>query len=332
MTFQSDRWVAEIGLLIYPDCQLAAVYGLTDLFRIAGEWAENEKGRKVRVTHWRANAEASPICVWDSEPGTSHKLDYIITPPSIVMPDKMQSMTQEAQWLLTQYNQGSRICSVCAGAFVLAESGLLRGRRVTTHWAFAKQLLRRYEDIEVAEQNVVLDDGDIISAGGILAWTDIGLTLVERLFSRTTMLSTARFLVMQPPRTSQLPFTEFLPSFDHGDEAILSVQRHIQADITVQFRLNELASMAHLSPRTFMRRFAKATSYNPTEYIQQTRIAKARSILELTNHSIDHIASEVGYKDPSSFSKIFLRISGLSASGYRKQFGVNNDTSETEAR
>ena len=321
MTSVKKDWVAEIGLLIYPDCQLSAIYGLTDLFRIAGEWADGDEPRKVRITHWRAEDHGPPICIWDSDPGKPHRLDYIIAPPSIAMPEKMQPMPQEAAWLQSQHKEGSRVCSICAGAFVLAESGLLQGRRVTTHWAFAKQLAARYEDIEVADRNLVLDDGDVISAGGILAWTDLGLTLVERLFGRSTMLSTARFLVIQPPRSTQLPFTEFIPDFDHGDEAILRVQHHIHADLTASLNLNELADLAHLGKRTFMRRFAKTTSLNPTGYIQQARVAKARGILELTNRPLDQIAWEVGYKDPSAFSKIFQRISGVSASEYRQQFG-----------
>ncbi|MEL6315719.1 MAG: DJ-1/PfpI family protein, partial [Pseudomonadota bacterium] len=221
MTEVKKDWNCEIGLLIYPDCQLSAIYGLTDLFRIAGEWADGGNPRQVRVTHWRAEEDGVPMCVWDTHSNKTHHLDYVITPPSIVMPDKMQPMPQEAEWLRSQHKEGSRVCSICAGAFVLAESGLLQGRRVTTHWAFAKHLAQRYEDIEVADRNLVLDDGDVISAGGILAWTDLGLTLVERLFGRSTMLSTARFLVIQPPRATQLPFTEFVPDFDHGDEAIL---------------------------------------------------------------------------------------------------------------
>lgn len=322
MTNLKKDWVAEIGLLIYPDCQLSAIYGLTDLFRIAGEWADSADKRTVRVTHWQAERGGAPECVWDSDPGKPHKLDYIIAPPSIIMPENMQAMPRETAWLQSQHQGGSRVCSICAGAFVVADSGLLKGRRVTTHWAFAKQLAERHSDIEVADRNLILDDGDIMSAGGILAWTDLGLTLVERLFGRSTMLSTARFLVIQPPRATQLPYREFIPNFDHGDEAILRVQHRIHADLSAALPLADLAQIAGLGLRTFMRRFAKATTFNPTEYIQQSRVAKARGILELTNRALDQIAWEVGYKDPSAFSKIFQRVSGVSATEYRSKFGV----------
>ena len=315
----NPKWAAEVGLLIYPDCQLSAIYGLTDLFRIASEWAG---GTDVRVTHWQAKGDGPPACVWASHPGEDHRLDYVIAPPSLVMPDKMQTMPRESAWLEAQHQSGSRICSVCAGAFVLAETGLLRGRRVTTHWAFAKELAERHAGVEVVDQNLVLDDGDILSAGGILAWTDLGLTLVQRFFGRSTMLSTARFLVIQPPRASQLPYTDFFPDFDHGDAAILRVQHHIHADLKAVLHLADLAEIAGLGLRTFMRRFAKSTGMNPTEYIQNARVAKARSILELSDKPLDHVSWEVGYRDPSAFSKIFQRVSGMPASEYRRQFGL----------
>ena len=323
MTKPQKAWSAEIGLLRYPECQLSAVYGLSDLFRIAGEWAEDGT-RRVRVTHWSANEDGALACVWDSDPGTPHQLDYIIAPPSIVMPSKMQQMPNEADWLRANHAQGTRICSVCAGAFVLAESGVLDGRRVTTHWAFADTLSKRHSDVEVLARNLIVDDGDVISAGGILAWTDLGLMIVERLFGRSRMLETARFLVTEPPRSSQLPYIEFVPTLDHGDDAVRLTQHHIHADISAAMTLDQLADLAGLGRRTFIRRFAKATSLNPTEYIQHTRIAKARSLLEMTNRPLEQIAWDIGYSDPSAFRKVFQRICGVSASKYRRQFGTPN--------
>lgn len=97
-----------------------------------------------------------------------------------------------AAWLRALHTKGTRVCSICAGAFVLAESGLLDGRPVTTHWTFANQLSKRSPKVEVAAENIVIDDGDHMTAGGILAWTDLGLTLVDRLMGPNAMLATAR--------------------------------------------------------------------------------------------------------------------------------------------
>lgn len=326
MSPRSDL-VSEIGLLIYPDSQLAAVYGLTDLFRIAGEWSaprpESGPRRAIRVSHWRApEGGGQPACVWDSHPGPAHRLGYVITPPSLVMPARMQPMPDEAQWLTARHAEGSRLCSICAGAFVLAETGLIDHRRATTHWAFAETLAARFPNVDVAVDRMVLDDGDILTAGGILAWTDLGLTLVSKLLGPSVMLATARFLLVEPPGRAQLPFAQFIPVFDHGDAAILRVQHRMHATGAQEQTVADLASLAGMSERTFLRRFAKATGLRPTEYAQQVRIARAREALELTNTPVEQVAFQVGYGDPAAFRKVFARITGLGPTAYRRRFGV----------
>ncbi len=143
----------EIGLLIYPDCQLAAVHGLTDLFRIACDWSpfrsEGAQQRLIRVSHWTMEDDRVS-CKWDSHGGEPHTLAYVIAPPSIVMPEKMRDMRPASRWLTAQHASGATVCSVCAGAFVLAETGLVDGRRATTHWAFAERLSERFPAVDVA--------------------------------------------------------------------------------------------------------------------------------------------------------------------------------------
>jgi transcriptional regulator GlxA family with amidase domain len=318
--------VAEIGLLIYPDAQLAAVYGLTDLFRIAGDIAaasDDSDPAAIRVTHWRqADDGAGVVCSYDSHPGKPHKPSHLIAPPSLVMPGKMQSMRGFATWMADRHAEGTTLCSVCAGAFVLGETGLLEGRQATTHWAFADALGERFPTIKVDVDRMVIDDGDIITAGGILAWTDLGLTLVERLLGPSVMLETARFLIVDPPGRAQRPYNHFAPRLDHGDAAILKVQHWLQATGAKDHAVTALARRAGLEERTFLRRFQKATGLRPTEYAQQIRIAKAREALELSRRPVEQIAWEVGYSDASAFRKLFQRITGLAPADYRRRFGI----------
>lgn len=311
--------VAEIGLLIYPDCQLSAIYGMTDLFRIAGEWAN---GPTIRVSHWEASREAV-TCSWDSHPDLPHKLSHAIAPPSLVMPERMEPFPAAAAWLREQHATGTVLGSVCAGAFVLAETGLMKGRRATTHWAFAEQLAHRFPDINVADERMVLDDGDIVTAGGILAWTDLGLALVERFLGSATMLATARFLLIDPPRTSQRPFAIFVPHFDHGDEAIRRAQHYLHARFSEPLQQADLHNVAGLTERTFLRRFTTATGHRPNAYLQQVRIAKARESLERTLAPVDRIAWDVGYSDPAAFRKIFQKLVGTAPAAYRQRFGIS---------
>lgn len=320
-----EKLAAEIGLLIYPDCQMAAVHGLTDLFRIAGEWAGRIIETEIpviRVSHWQVSDEGAVACVWDSHPGTPYRLTHAIAPPSIVMPEFMRPMPAAAAWMKACHAEGAILCSICAGAFVLAQTGLINGRRATTHWAFAQQLAEWFPEVELAEERMVVDEGDILTAGGILAWTDLGLTLVERLMGPAVMLATARFLLIDPPRKHQLPFSQFIPRFDHGDRAVLRAQHHIHAHHAEPLSVSDLAALARLTERTLLRRFSRATGFRPVEYLQQVRVAKAREALELSKHSIDQIAWLVGYGDPAAFRKIFQRITGLTPSLYRQRFGI----------
>lgn len=320
----SPEPVAEIGLLLYPGCQLAAVYGLTDLFRIAGEWTE-EKTRVIRVSHWQPEGEGedAPVtCIWDTHPGLPHRLSHVIAPPSIIMPDRMAPAPAAARWLRERHAEGTVLGSVCAGAFVLAETGLMAGRRATTHWAFAEQLARRFPEIHLAEEQLVLDEGDIVTAGGILAWADLGLTLVERLLGPATMLATARFLLIEPPRSSQRPYAVFIPRFDHGDDAIRRAQHHLHAHATEQLHLSDLHAVAGMTERTFLRRFTAATGHRPNAYLQLVRMSKAREVLEQTLTPVDRIAWQVGYADTAAFRKIFHKLVGTTPASYRQRFGI----------
>lgn len=317
---QTPTLVAEIGLLIYPDCQLAAIHGLTDLFRIAGEWT-GEPPRAIRLSHWQAS-ETGVEPVWDSHPGKAHRLSHVIAPPSLIMPDRMAPAPRAAQWMKEQHRSGTTLCSVCAGAFVLAETGLMDGRRATTHWAFAQQLAHRFPKVHLADEKMVVDEGDIMTAGGILAWADLGLTLVGRLLGPATMLATARFLLIEPPRNSQRPFAQFIPKLDHSDDAIRQCQHRIHAEAASLQGVSDLADGVGMSGRTFLRRFSAATGMTPVEYLQQVRIAKAREALERTLVPVDRIAWDVGYSDPAAFRKLFQKLTGLPPAAYRQQFGI----------
>lgn len=316
----------EIGLLLYPDVQLAAVYGLTDLFRIAGEQSllrEDGQHREIRVSHWQLDNERQEvICVHDSHPGSPNNPRHLIAPPSLIMPDRMKPMDGFATWLKDRHAAGATLCSVCAGAFVLGETGLLEGRTATTHWAFAEALARRFPTIDVDVNRMVIDDGDIITAGGILAWTDLGLTLVERFLGPSVMLDTARFLLIDPPGRSQQPYNHFVPKLDHGDTAVLKVQHWLHATGAKDHSIAAMAREAKLEERTLLRRFQKATGLRPTEYAQHIRIAKAREALELSQRPIEQIAWQVGYSDPAAFRKLFQRITGLAPADYRRRFGL----------
>ena len=317
----------EIGLVMYPGAQLAAVLGLTDLFGVANRIAvERQKTGlpALRVTHWQQDsASDTPHCVFDSCPDEpSGKLSALILPPSLSEPIGAEEAATLTAWLRAHHADGVALSSVCAGAFVLAATGLIGGRRITTHWSYAELLLQRFPELTIDADQLIIDDGDIITAGGLMAWTDLGLRLVDRFLGPTVMLETARVLLVDPPGREQRYYSVFSPRLTHGDAAVLKVQHWLQATQAADVSLKSLAEQAGLQERTFLRRFQKATGMTTTEYCQRLRVGRARELLQFSNTSIDRVAWEVGYSDPGAFRKVFARIVGLSPGDYRRRFSV----------
>ncbi len=318
--------VLEIGLLIYPGAQLAAVHGLTDLFGVANRIAAGHASAglpTLRVRHWKlSTTDDEPDCCFDSHPGYPEQPTVIVAPPCLAQRPEAAAIAPLAKWLRERHRRGVTLCSVCAGAFVLAHSGLLEGRTVTTHWYLAKELAERFPTIQVDADRLIVDDGDIITAGGLMAWVDLGLALVNRLLGPSVAAHTARFLVVDLSRHSQRHFISFAPDFSHGDEAVLKVQRWLQEEAVNGVTLADMAARASLGERTFLRRFRAATGFRPTEYVQRLRMSKARELLELTQRTIEQIAWDVGYQDPGAFRQVFHKVVGLTPRDYRQRFAA----------
>lgn len=319
----------EIAILAYPRAQFAAIHGLTDLFveasRISRDLAGTATAPVLRVTHWRSPVQLGALELsFDTHAGRPSRPSVVIAPPTLAGPPVVDTIRPFAAWMRERHDKGATLCSVCGGTFVLAESGLLHNRPATTHWGYAAELARLYPDIAVDGDKLIIDDGDILTSGGIMSWTDVGLKLVARFLGSAVMLATARFFLIDTAGREQRFYSTFSPKFDHGDESVLKVQHWLQKEEGRQATLAAMAAHAGLEERTFLRRFRKATGLNPTEYSQRLRIGKAREMLELTTRTIDQVAWAVGYEDPGSFRKIFHKMIGLRPGDYRKRFAVTS--------
>ena len=321
-----QRAIAELGVLIYPGAQLAAVHGLTDLFAVAQRIAAEQASAQLpqlRVSQWQAEGDASPQRVFDSDPGPAGKLVALLIPPSLAGFSEGQISRALMDWLRAQHASGTVLGGVCVGSILLAESGLLDGRSATTHWTSAKDFAARYPKIKLNADKPIVDDGDLITTAGLMAWSELGLRLVDRLLGPSIATRTAQFMVIEHSDSASQCGSNFAPILGHGDAAILKVQHWLQSSGAVDVSLGAMAERAGLEERTFLRRFRAATGLKPTEYCQHLRVGKAREMLEFTNGTIDHIAWTVGYQDPSAFRATFKKITGLAPSDYRAKFGVS---------
>jgi transcriptional regulator GlxA family with amidase domain len=317
---------AEIGVLLYPEVAFATVHGATDLFKVADSIARQRMGPTapiLRVSHWQLKSETDAVeRVFDTHPQLVNRPVAIIVPGSWEGQPEPDLTRCLAQWLIERHAAGSALCSICGGAIILAATGLLAGRSATTHWDYAEELARRFPDIRVDARRIVIEDGNLMTAGGVLAWTDLGLRLVDRYLGSTIMLETARYMLADPPGREQSYYSSFSPKLNHGDMAVLKVQHWLQAQAAAPRSIAALAEVSGLGERTFLRRFQKATGLKPTEYGQRLRVGKAREMLEFTTQSIDQISWAIGYEDPGSFRRVFRRVVGLTPGDYRRRFAV----------
>jgi len=330
LTMATDGAQTEIAILAYPNSQLAAIHGLTDIFieasRISCELC-SIAAHTLRVTHWRIALDGKTMeCSLDTGAEHPTRPAVVIAPPTLKGPPEPEAERPLARWLRERHAEGATLCSICGGAFLLAETGLLRDRRATTHWSYAEELARRFPEIRIDADRLIIDDGDIVTAGGIMAWTDVSLRLIDRFLGPSVMLATARYFLIDTAGREQRFYSSFSPRLTHGDEVVLRVQHWLQKKGVRDVTLAAMAAYAGLEERTFLRRFRKATEFNPTEYCQRLRIGKAREMLELTGRTIDQVAWDVGYKDAGSFRKVFQKVMGLKPGDYRKRFGVTQST------
>lgn len=312
--------IAEVGLVLYPGCQQAMVHGITDLFAIASHFSVNRGCGVLRVSHWAMDDQGGFSRVFDTNPAEATLPAMLISPGRLTGPPDAQEAAPYARWLLDRHAQGVVLVSTCGGAFLLAETGLLAGRPATTHWLFADQFRDRFPDVRLDIDKMVIEDGDIITAGGLMAWTDLGMRIVDRLLGPTVMIETGKFLLIDASGREQRHYSSFSPRLTHGDEAVLKVQHWLQERAGRAVSVGDMAGKAGLEERTFLRRFKGATGMKPIEYVQNLRVGKARELLEFTKRSIDQIAWAVGYEDSTAFRRIFHRIVGLSPGDYRNRF------------
>lgn len=215
------------------------------------------------------------------------------------------------------HRQGTRIASICTGAFVLAEAGLLSGRVATTHWGFVPMFRALYPEVDVRPERMLTQDGSIFCSGGINAYAELCLYLVEYWCGYRTAEQLARALVLDGWRDQQMDYSLFEFQKRHGDSAILKAQNHMQAHLQEALNVAVLAEICAMSERNFKRRFKKATGDTPIEYLQRLRIEHAKHRLEHSSLSIDRVADEVGYRDAAYFRQVFKQLAGMTPQAYR---------------
>jgi transcriptional regulator GlxA family with amidase domain len=245
----------------------------------------------------------------------------IISPISGDLNAEIQENIEFVHWIKKQrIENGAELASLCKGAFLLAETGLVNGKSCATHWTVHDQFKQRYPEVNLIPEKIICEDNGIYSSGGGYSILNFTLYLIERFFGRETAIWCSKVAEIEFDRKSQSRFIIFNGQKDHSDIAIQKAQEYIENSYQEKLSVERIAAKVHLNARSFLRRFKKATFNTPLEYIQRVKIEAAKKQLESTTKSILEVMYFVGYNDEKAFRTTFRKYSGLSPQEYQKKY------------
>ena len=223
-------------------------------------------------------------------------------------------------WIVEQHNKGAEVASLCIGAFLLASTGLLNGKKCSTHWLSANEFREMFPEVDLVDGSIISEENGIYSSGGANSYWSLLLYLLEKHTSRETAILASKFFAVDIDRDSQNKFMMFKGQRNHKDLAIQKVQDYIENNIDEKMTIEELAAIAALGRRSFERRFNEATNNTPIEYIQRVKIEAAKRSLETSRKNINEVMYDVGYTDTKAFRDLFKKITGLTPIEYRNKY------------
>ncbi|WP_134090285.1 GlxA family transcriptional regulator [Olivibacter sp. XZL3] len=253
--------------------------------------------------------------------------DLLIIPPVFGDTAKgVQANAEAIPYFKKLHEKGASIASLCIGAFLLAETGLLNGKKCSTHWAHINEFKERYPNVEVEYGAIITEHDNIYSSGGASSLWNLILYLVEKFADRETAIMISKYFALDIGRDSQSQFAIFKGQRNHRDDDIKKVQDYIEEHYHNKITIETLANLINTSRRTFERKFKEATNNTAVEYIQRVRIEAAKKFFEASRKNVTETMFDVGYTDTKAFRDIFKKITGLTPIEYRNKFArVTNE-------
>ncbi|MDX1700781.1 MAG: helix-turn-helix domain-containing protein [Melioribacteraceae bacterium] len=254
-----------------------------------------------------------------------HEIDktdlIIVTAISGNLEQEIERNKEFIPWITKQrIENDAEIASLCKGAFILAETGLLHGKSCATHWTVHDQFKFRYPDVNLLPEKIISEDNGIYSSGGAYSFLNFLLYLIEKYCGRETAIWCSKVSEIEFDRNEQGYFMIFKGQKEHNDASIKDAQDFIENNFEKKLNIDDIADMVNISKRNFLRRFKKATSNTPLEYIQRVKIEAAKRKLESSVLNIQEVMYATGYNDEKSFRNIFRKYTGLSPLEYRKKY------------
>lgn len=253
--------------------------------------------------------------------GDVKKTDLIIIP---AIDGEIQAALEKNKdfipWIKEQYKNGSEVANLCLGAFILASTGLVNGKKCATHWAAANEFKKMFPEVHLVTEKIITDEHRIYSSGGAFSYLNLILYLIEKYAGRDMSILAAKVFAIEIDRNNQQSFIIFQGQKEHEDELVKKTQEFIEKNYQEKITVDELATMFAISRRNLERRFRKVTYNSVVEYIQRVRVEAAKMNLERTRENVNDAMYKVGYNDTKAFRTTFKKITGLSPLEYKNKY------------
>ena len=246
------------------------------------------------------------------------KTDLVIIPAA--QPHSLPLNLDFIPWIKEQYKNGAEVASLCVGAFMLASTGLISGKKCATHWIAADAFRSMFPDVHLMPEKIITDENGIYSSGGAYSFLNLVLHLIEKYSGREVAIYLSKLLEVEIEREGQSKFAIFTGQKDHEDEPIKKAQQYIESNVDQKITVDQLAGIFLLSKRNFERRFKKATANTPVEYLQRVKMEAAKKSLESGRAHINEVMYSVGYSDSKAFRTMFKKVTGLSPIDYKRRY------------
>ena len=251
----------------------------------------------------------------------SKKADLIIIPA--LFGDMKSAIAKNKNlipWIKEQHAHGAEIASLCVGAFLLASTGLLNGKKCSTHWGFQNEFRELFPEVELMDGNIITEENRIYSSGGANSYWNLLLHLLEKYSDRETAILAAKYFAVDIDRDSQTAFAMFQGQKNHADAEVKKAQDFIEKNFRDKILVADLSNKVSLGRRSFERRFKQATNNTVLEYILRIKIEAAKRSFESSRKNINEVMFDVGYTDIKGFRTIFKKITGLTPVEYRNKY------------
>lgn len=326
MTGMTGVRTCSVLFVLYPGVQSLDVTGPLEVFSGAARWWSEQRvgGRPAYRARTASLGGAAVLTSSGLRITPDDDLDAVDPPDLLVVPGGVGAASVDeslVEWLRRNAPKATRLMSVCTGAWPLARAGLLDGRRVTTHWAWAERLARAHPAVEVDPEPIFIRDRELATSAGVTAGIDLALDLVAEDLGQDAALAVARHLVVflrRPGNQSQ--FSAQLSAQTARRDPLREVQRWISEHPDWDLSVEALAHRAHLSPRQFARAFTAEVGVPPGRYVDRVRLEAARRHLEDTRDGIAQTARTCGYGTPEAMRRAFLRALAVGPVEYRRRF------------